>query len=91
MNPLAEGQRINEPSPRFDPASVEFLKTLEASLAVLSRPQVARALTVSLDTLDRLHARGQGPPRVRISPRRWGYPVPEFRHWLKARLRETEK
>jgi len=57
---------------------------------LLSRSQVAQALGISLDSLDRLHARGEGPPRFRTSPRRWGYPTLLLRRWQTERLRFAE-
>jgi predicted DNA-binding transcriptional regulator AlpA len=40
---------------------------------MLSRAETARLCGYSLDTLDRLRARGQGPPWVQLSPRRIGF------------------
>lgn len=53
---------------------------------MLSRAELANLLGVSIDTLDRLEARGEAPPRVRISPRRWGYPVGAYKQWYAAKL-----
>jgi predicted DNA-binding transcriptional regulator AlpA len=55
-------------------------------LAVMTRPQMAAALGISLDTLDRMHQSGEAPPRLRISPRRWGYPVHLYKQWRAGRL-----
>lgn len=52
---------------------------------VLSRTQVARALGISTDALDALHQRKDGPPRIRVSPRRYGYPADGLREWMKSR------
>jgi predicted DNA-binding transcriptional regulator AlpA len=60
-------------------------ENIDESYAALSRDQVARALGLSLDTLDKLHQRGEGPPRFRASPRRWAYPAAEFRRWQQER------
>jgi predicted DNA-binding transcriptional regulator AlpA len=54
--------------------------------AHFSREQVARALGISIDTLDKLHDRKEGPPRFRASPRRWAYPASEFRRWQERRI-----
>lgn len=54
----------------------------------LTRPEVAEALGISLDVLDRLHKRNAGPPRFRLSPQRWAYPVSALREWQKAKLAE---
>ena len=53
---------------------------------MLSRAELAGLLGVSIDTLDRMEARGEGPPRFRISPRRWGYPVGGYKQWFAAGL-----
>jgi predicted DNA-binding transcriptional regulator AlpA len=57
---------------------------------ILSRTQVARILNTSVDTLDRLHERGEAPPRFRMSPKRWGYPASGLRRWQQGRLRAAE-
>lgn len=56
----------------------------------LSRGQVARALGICTDTLEAMHARGEGPPRFRAGVKRWGYPAQEFRRWQERRLAEAE-
>jgi hypothetical protein len=56
----------------------------------LTREQVARALGVCVDTLDALHAKGEGPPRFRASPRRWAYPAADFRRWQQRQMASTE-
>lgn len=66
-----------EPSLRNGPLVVDV---------VFTRKQVARALAVSVDTLERIHGRGDGPPRFKISPRCWGYPASAFIAWKGARL-----
>jgi predicted DNA-binding transcriptional regulator AlpA len=53
---------------------------------LLSRAELARLLGVSLDTLDRMESRGEAPPRLRISPRRWGYPVGGIKRWQAAKM-----
>jgi|SRR6516162_2835305 predicted DNA-binding transcriptional regulator AlpA len=40
---------------------------------VLTKAETAELCGISTDTLDRLVARGQGPPRTRLSPRRVGH------------------
>lgn len=54
--------------------------------AVLSDQQATELLGVSLDTLGRLDRGGDGPPRVKLSPRRHGRPVGELRKWVQQRL-----
>jgi predicted DNA-binding transcriptional regulator AlpA len=53
---------------------------------ILSRVQTADLINTSTDTLDRLVARGEGPPRIRISPRRVGHPLGACRRWLAQRV-----
>ncbi len=53
--------------------------------AVLTKTQVSVITGLSRDTLDRLHRQNQGPPRVRLSERRVGYPLSQIRAWLKQR------
>ena len=62
------------------------IEDVDDSVLLLSRAQVCRALGVSDWTLDDLHRHGSGPPRLRVSPRRWGYPVRQFREWQQQRL-----
>jgi predicted DNA-binding transcriptional regulator AlpA len=40
---------------------------------VVTEAEAAEKLSVSTYTLKRLSARGEGPPRIRVSPRRVGY------------------
>jgi predicted DNA-binding transcriptional regulator AlpA len=61
-------------------------ESIDEQFATLTREQAARALGISTDTLDALHARDEGPPRFRASPRRWAYPAAEFRRWQERRL-----
>lgn len=54
--------------------------------AVLSDPQAAVLLGFSRDTLLRLDRAGDGPPRVKLSPRRHGRPVGGLRKWIQQRV-----
>jgi hypothetical protein len=65
-------------------------ESLDEDLATLTREQVARALNITTDTLDKLHAQGAGPPRFRASPRRWAYPAAQFRRWQEQRQRAEQ-
>ena len=56
---------------------------------LVSRAELARLLGVSLDTLDRMESRGEAPPRLRISPRRWGYPVGGVKRWQAAKVAQA--
>ena len=53
--------------------------------AVISDQRAAEILDLSLDTLWRLDRAGDGPPRVRLSPRRHGRPIGTLREWLAQR------
>jgi hypothetical protein len=54
-------------------------------LVVLTDDEVCRLAGFSRDTLIRLDAAGDGPPKVRISDRRHGRPYLGFKGWLEAR------
>jgi predicted DNA-binding transcriptional regulator AlpA len=45
-----------------------------------------RAGGISRWTAARMHQRGEGPPRIRIDGRSWGYPEIPFEQWLLSRL-----
>ncbi len=53
--------------------------------AVISDQRAAEILDLSLDTLWRLDRAGDGPPRVRLSPRRHGRTISTLREWLAQR------
>lgn len=67
--------------------TIDALAALPAlpDYAVLSKAQTCAVTNLSADTLDRLHRLGEGPPRVRLSSRRIGYPAGALRTWLKQR------
>ena len=52
---------------------------------VLTRPELIAALGIQRNTLDRLEARGEGPPRTQLSPNRIGYRVCDVKEWLDRR------
>jgi hypothetical protein len=52
----------------------------------LTRQEVADALNVSIDTLERMHHRNDAPPRFRAGLRIWAYPAGEFRKWRETRM-----
>jgi predicted DNA-binding transcriptional regulator AlpA len=54
--------------------------------AVLTDQQTSGVLGLSLDTLHRLDRRRDGPPRVKLSPRRHGRPIGELRKWMQKRV-----
>jgi predicted DNA-binding transcriptional regulator AlpA len=49
---------------------------------VLTRKETARALKVSIPTLDRMHLAGTGPKRLRLSARRVGYRLSDLIAWM---------
>jgi predicted DNA-binding transcriptional regulator AlpA len=55
-------------------------------LRVLSRRELIDLLGMSEQTFARLEARGEGPPKIRLSPRRIGYRVCDLKAWQDARL-----
>jgi predicted DNA-binding transcriptional regulator AlpA len=62
---------------------VDFARLPE--FAVVGREQAAVLLGVSLETLKRMEARGQGPKRVKVSQKRVGYRLSDLRTWIEAR------
>jgi predicted DNA-binding transcriptional regulator AlpA len=53
--------------------------------AVLTSRQAAALLNISTTTLWTLGRDRIGPPRVKLTRGRYGYPLGEFRKWLAAR------
>jgi predicted DNA-binding transcriptional regulator AlpA len=51
---------------------------------VISQAAAAHLLGVSIDTLARMSARGEGPKRLKLSPRRVGYRLADCLGWLKS-------
>jgi predicted DNA-binding transcriptional regulator AlpA len=58
---------------------------VNASDRVLSELEAADLLGISHDTLRRMHQRGEGPRRLKISERRVGYRVSDIHRWLDQR------
>jgi len=54
--------------------------------AVLTDRQTSQVLGLSVDTLRRLDRDREGPPWVKLSPRRRGRPVGGLRQWIERRL-----
>lgn len=54
--------------------------------AVMTQAQFCALASISEDTLRRLHKNGEGPPRVQLSKRRFGYMVGPSKDWLKQRI-----
>jgi hypothetical protein len=69
-------------------ASSELLRQLSAlpDWAVLTDQQTSQVLGLSVDTLRRLDRDRDGPPWVKLSPRRRGRPVGGLRKWIKQRV-----
>jgi predicted DNA-binding transcriptional regulator AlpA len=53
---------------------------------LLPKEMRARAGGMSATTEWRLAQKGEGPPRIRLSSQRWGYPEDLFNAWLKGRF-----
>src|SRR5262245_14164070 len=58
-------------------------------LQTLKPREVMQILGIGWEALKSLHARGEGPPRYKASPRNWRYPVIECQVWQKQRLAEA--
>jgi predicted DNA-binding transcriptional regulator AlpA len=56
---------------------------------VISEHEAAKACGVSIATLRRRVAAGDGPPRIRLSVHRVGYRLRDLRAWLDARIEEA--
>ena len=52
---------------------------------MLDEAAAAHVLGVSPDTLKRMSQRGEGPPRIKISPRRVGYRLRDCVAWIEQR------
>jgi len=52
---------------------------------LLTTREAANALRISVRSLERLNEDGRGPPRVTLTPRRFGYPKRGVAAWLDAR------
>jgi len=56
---------------------------------VYTRKEIAAALRISIVTLELMHSRGEGPPRLKVSAQHWGYPKSLFERWQEKRLAEA--
>jgi predicted DNA-binding transcriptional regulator AlpA len=56
---------------------------------VVKRRQAPQLAGVSNRTWDRMQARGETPPVVRLSERRIGYRLVDFQKWLESRREST--
>jgi predicted DNA-binding transcriptional regulator AlpA len=51
---------------------------------ILPEKQAAKECGFSVDTLRRRNAAGEGPKRIRLSERRWGYKRRHLHEWHEA-------
>jgi predicted DNA-binding transcriptional regulator AlpA len=54
-------------------------------LKVYTKREVQKLIGLSGRTWDRLEARGETPPKTRLSTNRIGYRASDIRQWLEAR------
>ncbi len=52
---------------------------------IRTRQEVADLLSISTRTLSRLEDKGEMPPRIRVSDRRYGYKESDIRAFIDAR------
>ncbi len=52
---------------------------------IRTRQEVAALLSISTRTLSRLEDRGEMPPRIRVSDRRYGYRESDIRAFINSR------
>ncbi len=82
-------RNIIDPSPNgeqaIDMRSIIVSSTDLSSLELLTEAEAARSLRVSQRHLQRLVARGVGPPRVRLGERRVAYPKAGLLAWIAER------
>lgn len=57
-------------------------EVLHDASQVFTRQEAARALKISVPTLDRMHLAGTGPKRLRLSARRVGYRWSDLVAWM---------
>ena len=55
------------------------------SVRVVDEPTAIEIVGVSPRTWDRMIARGEAPPKTRLSERRIGYRIADLKAWLDAR------
>jgi predicted DNA-binding transcriptional regulator AlpA len=64
---------------------IKFMANDLDIIRVLSRPETLKMVGLSDRTWDRLEARGETPPKTRISTNRVGYRVADIVRWLDQR------
>jgi predicted DNA-binding transcriptional regulator AlpA len=53
---------------------------------ILPAKEMRRRANLSPAAEWRLAKSGDGPPRIKLSPKRWGYPENLFNEWLRGRF-----
>jgi predicted DNA-binding transcriptional regulator AlpA len=76
---------VDRKSPR---SQAELSKLSDACL--ISDGEVATLLGVSKWTLWRMDARGEGPPKIKLSTQRSGRSIGGVREWIKQREKASE-
>jgi hypothetical protein len=66
---------LGKQSPKADEASQAGQLSWIELQQIISEKEAARLRGVSVDTLRRQAARGEGPPRLKLSPGRIGYRI----------------
>ena len=56
-----------------------------SQVKVIKRKDLLAAIDVDKSTLDRLEARGEGPPKTKLSKNRIGYRICDVKDWLDRR------
>lgn len=51
---------------------------------LLTRQELTKILPVSYSTLSRWYAEGEGPPSIRVGPRKIAYRAGDVREWLEG-------
>jgi predicted DNA-binding transcriptional regulator AlpA len=80
---LGKTQRAREPEYTRPPATGP--PTALDAHRIISEAETARLFSISVDTLRRMCARGEAPPRIRISLRRVGFRLADCLAWVKSR------
>lgn len=58
---------------------------------ILTPEEMRKRANMSPTTEWRLARDGEGPPRIRLSRQRWGYPEKLFNEWLESRFERPLK
>jgi predicted DNA-binding transcriptional regulator AlpA len=76
---------------QLNAAAAEAIKNVPGieSVRVLKRNELLVALDMDKSTLDRMEARGEGPPKTQLSPKRVGYRIADIARWLDGRRKSS--